>query len=853
MPTVSTEEKPDARLATEEELKQFIDDMHPSDIDIESAEFRALPTEVQYEIIGDLRIRSRQQSHKRLADMLRAAPTALDFSKAQIKHLSQRNALTQQLLTVTDMVGSAHLTIPVRIAAERNREYVLVKRGEEAGGGWALGIREGTKAKPIVVEPDLNAKLEREFSVEDEDETNNSGIEEVLDPRATMDTDLREHRRREILEAITARYAPKRPSRASLDIPVQPFGASRAPGAMPLFATDEEEEVLPTANDEALALALQQEELGSDEVVPDEDLARALAMSRRKAEVGEVHEKERALVEVEAASQDTAGEKSDDSVEEMEEVSLVPSERTTPAPVSKEPSPEEDEDFVEVVPSPTRPVAAAMSAQSVESSSKDIMPFLTVPPARDLAAVAIASSSSAVSIARRSDDATRCQVLDDLAEPFSVDDDANDELRLASARFHFSSSTTPSRADVAPTIQSQPRRPLLSHRPFRPSPLSSGQVTPAADPEPDSVPSSPLQAARISPSPPSPPLPPLSLVAHEPERMIDEALASGSRSASGTPFSERRFTDDDDSAYRVPTDDDDDEDVDRLEWSRSPSPVRKPRPPLAPEISADSIPSEVDNEVEEDEGEMAREDMVAEEDDYARFMAQIKNRDLNEVRTEIDDEIRVLNSAKKVAMRDSDEITQGMIAQIQTLLRHFGIPYITAPMEAEAQCAKLAELGLVDGIITDDSDVFLFGGIQCFKNIFNDAKYAECFVLSDVERELSLTRERLISLAYLLGSDYTIGLPGVGPVVALELLANFPGPTGIDDFKTWWTKVQRGQDTSEETNTKWKASFVRDSERDRSIQLMRSRRRGIRRRSSSLQTGQIRSLCVNDAASGTTD
>jgi DNA excision repair protein ERCC-5 len=129
-------------------------------------------------------------------------------------------------------------------------------------------------------------------------------------------------------------------------------------------------------------------------------------------------------------------------------------------------------------------------------------------------------------------------------------------------------------------------------------------------------------------------------------------------------------------------------------------------------------------------------------------------------------------------------------------------------MEAEAQCAKLAELGLVDGIITDDSDVFLFGGLQCFKNIFNDAKYAECFILSDIERELALSRERLISLAYLLGSDYTIGLPGVGPVVALELLSEFPGPQGIDHFKTWWTMVQRGQDTESETNTKWKKSFV---------------------------------------------
>lgn len=142
------------------------------------------------------------------------------------------------------------------------------------------------------------------------------------------------------------------------------------------------------------------------------------------------------------------------------------------------------------------------------------------------------------------------------------------------------------------------------------------------------------------------------------------------------------------------------------------------------------------------------------------------------------------------------------------MLRLFGIPYITAPMEAEAQCAALVQLGLVDGVITDDSDVFLFGGLRVFKNMFNQSKTVECFLLSDLERELGLERGTLIRLAYLLGSDYTDGLPGVGPVVAMELLKEFPGEDGLHRFKDWWVKVQMGRDRPEDMQSKFRKRFV---------------------------------------------
>lgn len=179
--------------------------------------------------------------------------------------------------------------------------------------------------------------------------------------------------------------------------------------------------------------------------------------------------------------------------------------------------------------------------------------------------------------------------------------------------------------------------------------------------------------------------------------------------------------------------------------------------------------------------------LAQEAEEHARFASSLNNKPTAQNIADYETELKQLRNQQKKDRRDADEVTHIMITECQQLLRLFGLPYVTAPMEAEAQCAELVQLGLVDGIVTDDSDCFLFGGTRIYKNFFNQAKFVECYLASDFEKEFDLTRQKMIDVAHLLGSDYTEGLPGVGPVTALEILGEFPG---LDDFRTWWEGVQ---------------------------------------------------------------
>ena len=142
------------------------------------------------------------------------------------------------------------------------------------------------------------------------------------------------------------------------------------------------------------------------------------------------------------------------------------------------------------------------------------------------------------------------------------------------------------------------------------------------------------------------------------------------------------------------------------------------------------------------------------------------------------------------------DISSDPLESLKQLLDLFGIPFVDSPGEAEAQCAKLEIEGKVDGIITEDSDAFLFGSKRVIRGLFGSGNNPEEYCLDQIELELGFSREQLIMLALFLGCDYTIGIHGVGIVNAVEIVDAYGTLEALSRFKKWAEKPDYWMDKS---------------------------------------------------------
>lgn len=139
-----------------------------------------------------------------------------------------------------------------------------------------------------------------------------------------------------------------------------------------------------------------------------------------------------------------------------------------------------------------------------------------------------------------------------------------------------------------------------------------------------------------------------------------------------------------------------------------------------------------------------------------------------------------MKRALSMASRSS-RLGHDMVEESKALLDALGVPWLVAPGEGEAQMARMVSEGRVWAGASQDYDALLFGTTTLVRNLTLAGKrrlpsgktqevVPEIVSLGEVLSHLGLTREQLVDVAVLIGTDFNDGVRGIGPKRALAAI-----------------------------------------------------------------------------------
>ncbi len=141
----------------------------------------------------------------------------------------------------------------------------------------------------------------------------------------------------------------------------------------------------------------------------------------------------------------------------------------------------------------------------------------------------------------------------------------------------------------------------------------------------------------------------------------------------------------------------------------------------------------------------------------------------------------------------STSINAQIIKDSKELLGFMGVPFMVAPSEGEAQASYMVQKGAADYVGSQDYDSLLFGAPRMVRNVtitgrrkiprrgvYVDVK-PEIIELQEALDALEISREQLIDMGILVGTDFNPGIYKVGPKTALKLVKKHPDMRAIFD------------------------------------------------------------------------
>ncbi|RYP05118.1 hypothetical protein DL764_004034 [Monosporascus ibericus] len=137
-------------------------------------------------------------------------------------------------------------------------------------------------------------------------------------------------------------------------------------------------------------------------------------------------------------------------------------------------------------------------------------------------------------------------------------------------------------------------------------------------------------------------------------------------------------------------------------------------------------------------------------------------------------------SQAHLELQKAIDVTPEMARHLIEELKKAGLPYVVAPYEADAQLVYLERQGIISGIISEDSDLLVFGAKRLLTKL---DQHGQCIEINRRDfcacREVSLTGwtdTEFRQMAILSGCDYLDGITNLGLKTAYRMIRKHKTP-----------------------------------------------------------------------------
>lgn len=120
--------------------------------------------------------------------------------------------------------------------------------------------------------------------------------------------------------------------------------------------------------------------------------------------------------------------------------------------------------------------------------------------------------------------------------------------------------------------------------------------------------------------------------------------------------------------------------------------------------------------------------------------------------------------------KQSVKFNSNTLSLSKELFDILGIPYFQAPLEAETTCADLCKRGIVDCVVSEDSDVLAYGAPFVVTKINTTEDTCVVVEYEDILNSLEFTPDEFLDFCIMCGTDYNKNINKIGPKKAYQLI-----------------------------------------------------------------------------------